>query len=89
MIHIPGSVNESALDGEIVILDAATGNYYGLDETGSRIWELLKKYNEIESIVKAMLEEYEIDEKILRDDITKFLNALRSKGLVIIDEEIR
>lgn len=84
MIRIPESVNESTLDGEIVILDAATGNYYGLDETGSRIWELLRKHNEIEKIIKAMLDEYDIDEKILEDDINKFINALASKGLVII-----
>lgn len=86
MIRIPGSVNESALDGEIVILDAATGNYYGLDETGSRIWALLKRHDDMEKVIQSMLDEYDIDEKILRDDVTKFINALRSKGLVIIDE---
>jgi hypothetical protein len=79
------SINESVvcaeLDGEAVLLNVETGIYFGLDEVGTRIWNLLVAGAGIPEIVDRMLEEYEVDAEQLRADLMTFGEQLVAKGL--------
>ena len=60
------------LDGEMVILDLKQERYFGLDEVGCRIWQLLSDGTTTEEILRTLQAEFEVDEQTLTDD----LNAL-------------
>ena len=51
-----------SLDGEAVLLDLASGTYFGLDAVGTRIWELLDQRQPLAAILDAILDEYDVEE---------------------------
>ena len=70
------------LDDESVLLDLASENYLGLDEVGTRIWQLIDDGETMRSVVATMLDEYDTSEETLVGDLDKFLNDLQTQGLI-------
>ena len=85
-IQVSGDVVTRDLAGEAVLLDLASGTYFGLDEIGTRIWQLLGEHGFPERVVAALLAEYEVEEATLRADLDRLIGELHQKGLVRIDE---
>ena len=81
-IVIPDDVLHQEVDGEVVMLHLGTEAYYGLDDIGSRVWNLLKEYGAVEPVVAAILAEYNVDEASLRVDIDDLVGELASAGLI-------
>jgi hypothetical protein len=65
-----------------VLLDLESGTYYGLDEVGTRMLELVREHGSVEPVVAAMLHEYEVGEEQLRRDLEDLLDKLAEHGLV-------
>lgn len=57
-------------------------NYLGLDEVGTRIWQLIDDGETMRSVVATMLDEYDTNEATLVGDLDKFLNDLQAQGLI-------
>ena len=53
-----------------------------LNETGERMWDLLPQCDTEETLVRQMLEEYEVDEATLRADVGAFLDSLRQLDIL-------
>jgi hypothetical protein len=70
------------LDGETVLLNLRDERYYGLDDVGTRVWQLLGEHGDIERVVSTMLSEYDVEEATLRQDVEKLIAALFEVGLV-------
>ena len=49
------------LAGEAVILNQKDSVYYGLNEVGAFIWNLIKEPKKVSEIINAILEEYDIE----------------------------
>lgn len=49
------------LDGEALILHPSAGTLHRLNETGTRLWELLDGQRSIEGIAASLTEEYEVE----------------------------
>ncbi|HIE85858.1 MAG TPA: PqqD family protein [Pseudomonadales bacterium] len=79
---ISGEVICQVLDDESVLLDLASENYLGLDEVGTRIWQLIDDGETMRSVVATMLDEYDTNEDTLVGDLDKFLNDLQAQGLI-------
>lgn len=73
------------LGEEAVILNMENEQYYGLDERGVHLWQLLDEYTEVSALMARILEEYEVDEDVLQRDLTVFLNDLQKAGLVTVE----
>jgi hypothetical protein len=71
------------LDGEAVLLNLDSGMYFGLDRIGTRIWQLVEQHGRIDPIVTTLVDEYDADATVLREDVARLLGALTEKGLVI------
>jgi hypothetical protein len=69
------------VDGELVLLDARTGNYYGLNQVGADIWRLLAQGYPTEAIVGHLLDSYEVEPALAERDLTDFLAGLMACGL--------
>ncbi len=75
------------MDGEIVMMSIANGEYYGLDEVGSRIWELMEKPVSIDNLVEQLMAEFDVDYDGCLRDTQEFLEDLLDKDLVLVKNE--
>ncbi len=71
------------LDGEAVLLDLRSECYFGLDATGTRIWQLLDAHGDLDRVFQTMLWEYEVDATTLRRDLDRFIADLMDQGLLL------
>lgn len=72
------------LEGEAVIVDLSTGTYFGLNETGTRIWELLGAEGgaTVDAVAAALAGEFEISPAAAAKDARALLERLAARGLV-------
>ena len=85
-IQISKDVVFRDLEGEMVLLNLATGVYFGLDPVGTRIWELIDRGRSTEQIVGALTAEYDVDAETCRADLAGFLRTLRDNELIEPDD---
>ena len=74
------------VSGETVLLDLQSENYFGLDEVGTRIWQLIKETNDLQAIFKTLLVEYDVSEERLRQDLDTLLGEISGLGLVRLEQ---
>jgi len=72
------------LQGEAVLLNLKTGIYFGLDSTGTRVWQLLQEHERISNIVTAMMAEFEVTEERCQEDLLDFVAEMEMNGLLIV-----
>lgn len=70
------------LDGEAVILDLASGTYYGLNEVGTRIWILLAEGRDAEGIAAELTAEYEVGIEDARHHVRALVSDLLERKLI-------
>jgi hypothetical protein len=81
-LSIPPEVMTRTVGEETVILDLATGTYFGLDPVGARIWELVGEGKSLGEVCEQMLEEYEVSREELEGDVLRLAEELAGRGLV-------
>jgi hypothetical protein len=74
------------LEGEIVILNLATGMYYGIEGQGNDMWRLLAEHGSPERVVETLAAEYDIDRDELAHDVDRLIRGLADRRLVKIIE---
>ncbi len=79
-----GNFVAADIKDEKVILELATGKYYGLDPIGTRIWQMIQKPVTVESIVAALLDEYGVEESQCLRDVVTLIGEMKSHNLVQI-----
>jgi hypothetical protein len=84
-IALSPAVISQEVSGETVLLDLDSENYFGLDEVGTRIWQLIKETNELQSIFDTLLDEYDVSEERLQLDMTTLLTEIEALGLVVLE----
>ena len=84
IVQVLPDVLSQEVSGETVLLDLNNENYFGLNEVGTRIWQLLQEQDNLEKIYEILLDEYEVDAKQLRKDFDDIINQLKDTGLVKI-----
>ena len=84
-IRISDDVVFRDLAGEAVILNLSSGVYFGLDEVGTRMWQLLSEHGDDAKSLAILLDEYEVDATRLRADFDLLLGQLRAKGLILVE----
>jgi len=67
---------------ETVLLSLETQQYYSLNETGSRVWELLSDGHNVDAIATAITEEWDTTQEEALDYVRSFLDELNEEGLV-------
>jgi len=87
MLRLKDSVMKTMVDNEIVLLDKATGMYYGLNETASRMLELALEHRKRDEILSIIQEEFDVDMPTIESDFDALLENLINKGLALESEE--
>jgi hypothetical protein len=73
------------LDGEAVILNLASGIYFGLDRVGTRIWQLIDEHRQLDAVLTRLSGEYDAPAEELERDLLRLASELMEKGLVVAD----
>jgi hypothetical protein len=70
------------IEGESILLNLATENYFALDEVGTSIVTTLDESDSVAAGVRKLLEMYEVEEAKLTEDITQLVNQCEQEGLL-------
>ena len=81
-----GFVLRKVADTYIVVAVGAEAKKHNvmitLNETGSLLWEKLSQGAENDDLVNAILDEYDIDRETAKADVARFLDKIKSEGLL-------
>jgi hypothetical protein len=86
-VTVPEDVLISGLQGESVILNLDSERYFGLDEVGTRMMSVLTTADSIQAAYETLLQEYDVEGEVLRQDMTAIIENLVEQGLVEITSE--
>ena len=78
----PAHVLVRFLDRESVLLNLETERYFGLDETGTRMWQLVTDSPSIDVAYQELLAEFDVEPELLRANLTDLLSRLMESGLL-------
>jgi hypothetical protein len=87
-VNSPAVIHET-IDGEVVIINLNTGNYYSLDRIGATVWELLDKGHSIDEIVEVAAGRYDGSPVDMENGISQLVSELQQEDLVLSDDAIQ
>ena len=76
----------SQVGDELVFLDLASEQYFGLDAVGRTLWERLTTARNAGDAIDALLTEFEVDRATLEQDVTALLQQLAARKLIELDD---
>lgn len=83
-VTIADEVLVQDLDNTTIVLNLVTEHYYGLDEVGRRLWQLLSELKDVQQVYDIMIEEYDVEPNLLQKDMIRLLNALSEAKLISV-----
>ena len=85
-VTISDQVVFQEVSGETVLLDLDSESYFGLDEVGTRVWQLIAEDQPLQKVFTALLEEFEVEESTLKNDLDDLFSELQAQGLVSLSD---
>ncbi|MGD0965550.1 MAG: PqqD family protein [Candidatus Acidiferrales bacterium] len=82
-------VTHEIIDGEGVIINLVTGNYYSLQAEGAEIWSLLANSTAVGAVVEQMTHSYEGTHSTIRDSVLQLVSQLQQEQLIMVSDELR
>jgi hypothetical protein len=82
-LSIPPQVMSRLVGDETVLLDLASGIYFGLDGVGKRIWETVEDGQSLAQTVAVITAEFAVDEAQAQEDVIQFTSDLVERGLLV------
>jgi Coenzyme PQQ synthesis protein D (PqqD) len=76
--HVQGT----SIEGETVLLDLSTGQYYTLNHLGSVIWEHCTGLNTISDIHAVLCHRFDVAPNQALDDLVALVDCLIQEGLL-------
>ena len=70
------------LQADLMVLNAASGFYYGLNPLGKRIWQLIQEPMQVGAIQDLLLKEYAVDRERCGSELQAFLQDMIQNGLI-------
>ena len=81
-VRIQDDVLFQELQGEAVLLNLKTGVYLGLNQVGTRIWQLLQEDGSLSRVMEVMLREYDVTQEKLAQDLLDLIGQMEQQGLL-------
>jgi len=73
------------IEAETVLLDLASGRYFDLDDTGTRLWRRLAEGARLGDVVNELASEFDAPRERLAADVVAFVAELEREQLVVDD----
>lgn len=75
-------IDATDLDGEVVMMNMEKGQYFMMNDVGSRIWEIIEEPIKVSEIINALISEYEVEREECENTVMEFLNDLSYGDLI-------
>jgi coenzyme PQQ synthesis protein D (PqqD) len=85
-VNSQGIVHEM-IDGEVVAINLDTGSYYGTDEVGAAIWQLLAGGATLGDVTAAALQHFAGNPAEIEHGVAEFVQRLVTEALIVPDED--
>ncbi|MDB4946858.1 MAG: hypothetical protein JWP97_6392 [Labilithrix sp.] len=82
--RIPANVYARPFGEEIVLLDFARGEYFGLDEVGAAVWRSLESGKTVGETVDLLVDRYDVAREVAFDDIVAIVTHLAAESLLLL-----
>jgi hypothetical protein len=69
---------------ELVMMSIEAGNYYGLDPTGRRIWEMIGEPQTVSEICARLVAEYDVPPDVCESEVLAFLSELAEQKIIAL-----
>jgi hypothetical protein len=79
---------EACVGGEVVIMDADNGFCFGLDATGSYVWEQLKAPITVHALVQRCRDRFDAVDGQIEADVVELLSQLLEKKLLSLGDPV-
>ena len=83
-VRVTPDVLHQELGGETVLLNLANESYFGLDEVGTRVWQVLGETHSANDVVTRLVAEFDVTVEQLRQDVERLITELADAGLVSV-----
>lgn len=83
-VRVPEGILFKDVAGEAVILNLNTETYFGLDEVGTRMWQVATTEETLQHAFDILMDEYEVEPDVLRADLIRLIEELVNDGLLEI-----
>ena len=84
-INSPKVIHET-IDGETVIVNLDSGNYYSLDAIGAEIWEYIVRNVSIPSIIEIIASGYTGEQEEIQKTVHQFIDEMQRENLIAVNE---
>jgi hypothetical protein len=81
VVHHPGIV-AADMDGETVMMSIEAGEYFGLNDVGTYLWEFMAEPIAIKSLCQRVLDSYEVDEATCQTGVLNYVEKLLDRGVI-------
>lgn len=81
-VRVAPSVLSREVHGEAVLLQLDSGEYFGLDEVATRIWQLISEHGDLQAVEAAMCDEYLVEPDAASRDLQALVGQLLDKQLL-------
>ena len=81
-VNEPNVVHET-IDGETILLDLNTGNYFSLDGPGALIWEFIHQTGDWNKVIEIMVDENPAMNENIIASVTAFIESLVKENLLV------
>lgn len=82
--NAPRVVHE-AIDGEVIVIDLATGTYFSLQGGAANVWALIAAGKSVPDMVTVLAGLYDEEADSVRNVLDPFLAELQAESLVVAD----
>ena len=71
------------VDGQVVILGIASGNYVQLNRVGSAVWRALEAPQTLAALCAGLRQHFDVAAAPCRSDVEAFVHKMRAQGLLL------
>ncbi|HKY64071.1 MAG TPA: PqqD family protein [bacterium] len=75
-------ISSETINGEVMILDLDTGNYYNLAESGAAIWEFLEAGASAAEIVEGLSSRFEAEPHRIAASVERLLGEFKDDRII-------
>lgn len=73
------------IGNECVLLNMETEQYFGLDDVGARVWQIISEDGDTQKLVDTLKGEYDTDEGTLQHDLSQLFASLQKEALITLE----
>ncbi|NBC02157.1 MAG: PqqD family peptide modification chaperone [Bacteroidetes bacterium] len=77
----------SSIEDELVMFDVNAGQYYGLNNVATAVWNHLETKKTVDELCQSLTGEFDISMDDCRNELLEFLPELEEKGLIEVVEK--